>query len=103
MAGRIWAENGAHGGASSVSHSPLHWGRRMSDIATVHLVDDDEFFLTAMSRLLRAEDSRSTLSLPDWFLAQISADVRGCVVADLEHAGAAGLELQTRLARAAGA
>jgi FixJ family two-component response regulator len=71
----------------------------MRGVSTVHLVDDDPAFLTAMGRFLRAADFEvvpcdSALSL----LAQVSAQTRGCVVADLDMPAINGLDLQDRLA-----
>jgi FixJ family two-component response regulator len=71
----------------------------MRGASTVHLVDDDPAFLTAMSRFLRAADFEvlqcdSALSL----LAQVSVQTRGCVVADLDMPAINGLDLQDQLA-----
>lgn len=70
--------------------------------ARVYLVDDDEAFLSALSRLLRlkgfdvaAFESASAL------LAAIGKDARGCVVADLDMPGVSGFVLQQRLAASA--
>ena len=70
----------------------------MGSVATVHLVDDDAAFLAAMSRLLRAAGflvvaCESALDL----LSQVSAQTRGCVVADLDMPDVTGLELQPLL------
>jgi two-component system response regulator FixJ len=71
----------------------------MGGVGTVHLVDDDPAFLTAMSRFLRAADF---LVLPcdsaPNLLSQVSAKTRGCIVADLEMPGVSGLDLQSLLA-----
>ena len=71
----------------------------MGSLGTVHLVDDDPAFLAAMSRFLRSAgflvvacDSAADL------LSQVSAQTRGCVVADLDMPGVSGLELQALLA-----
>jgi FixJ family two-component response regulator len=71
----------------------------MGSVATVHLVDDDPAFLAAMSRFLRAAgffvvafDSAADL------LSRVSAETRGCVIADLDMPGVSGLELQSLLA-----
>jgi FixJ family two-component response regulator len=71
----------------------------MRGVSTVHLVDDDPAFLTAMSRFLRAADFEvlpcdSARSL----LAQVSAQTRGCIVADLDMPAVNGLDLQDQLA-----
>ena len=65
----------------------------------VHLVDDDASFLKAVARMLSASgftvkafDSAAAL------LAQITAESRGCVVADLRMPGVSGLGLQDALA-----
>jgi FixJ family two-component response regulator len=67
---------------------------------TVHIVDDDASFLTAISRLLRASGlAVRTFSSARDFLAQRGADAAGCVVADLQMPGMNGLDLQAALAR----
>ncbi len=66
----------------------------------VQIVDDDRSFLTATSRLLRASGFVvKTFSSASEFLAQLDADVPGCVVADLQMPGMNGLDLQSELAR----
>jgi FixJ family two-component response regulator len=72
--------------------------------AIVHLVDDDESFVTATSRLLKvAGYAVRAFSSPARFLAETTADTRGCVVADLDMPEIDGLELQARLASAGSA
>lgn len=68
--------------------------------ATVHVVDDDESFLRAVTRLLRAGgyEVRKFLSAAD-FLAEPLQDARGCVVSDLRMPGMSGLALQEAMAR----
>jgi FixJ family two-component response regulator len=67
--------------------------------ATVHLVDDDEGFLIATSRLLRASGfSTMTHSSAQEFLARRSADEPGCVVVDLRMPDVSGLDLQSAIA-----
>lgn len=70
----------------------------MGSLGTVYLVDDEPAFLAAMSRFLRASgffvvacDSAEDL------LSQVSAETRGCIVADLDMPGVGGLELQALL------
>ena len=68
---------------------------------TVHIVDDDVYFLAAVSRLLRASGlTVRTFSSADDFLATRDPDAPGCVVADLQMPGMNGLDLQSVLARA---
>ena len=66
---------------------------------TVHVVDDDESCLRAVSRLLGASgfQVRTHLSAND-FLAQWREDEPCCVVADLDMPEMNGLALQARLA-----
>ena len=69
----------------------------MSD-AKVYLVDDNESFLRALSRLLRLSgfqvvDCQSAVA----FLSQLGAATAGCVVADLRMPGMDGLALQAAL------
>ena len=67
--------------------------------STVHVVDDDESFLIAMSRLLRASGFVArTYSSAREFLAQRCGDEPGCVVVDLRMPDLGGLELQATLA-----
>lgn len=65
----------------------------------VHIVDDDESFLAATSRLLVVSgfNVQTFLSASE-FLAQCDNDARGCVVTDLQMPGLNGLDLQSALA-----
>lgn len=71
----------------------------MNESPRVHLVDDDESFLNALSRLLRLEglETRAFISATA-LLGSLGPASRGCVVADLEMPGMTGFELQERLA-----
>ena len=65
---------------------------------TVHVVDDDASFLSAISRLLRANGfAIKTYSSAREFLERRDADAPGCVLADLKMPGMNGLELQSEL------
>ena len=65
---------------------------------TVHVVDDDASFLSAISRLLRANGfAVKTYSSAREFLERRDADTPGCVLADLKMPGMNGLELQSEL------
>lgn len=61
----------------------------------VHVVDDDNSFRTAVSRLLRAAgyEVRAYSSAGD-FLLSWQADTPGCVVLDVRMPGPSGLDLQ---------
>jgi len=74
---------------------------QMRDIAPiVYVVDDDESFLTAISRLLRANGfTVRTYSSAHEFLAQRDPGTPGCVLADLRMPGMSGLDLQSALAQ----
>jgi FixJ family two-component response regulator len=65
---------------------------------TVFIVDDDESFLKSVSRLLRSAgyDVR-TFESATALLAQLSQEMTGCVLADLQMPGLSGLELQGAL------
>lgn len=63
--------------------------------ATIHLIDDDDSFLRAAARLLRASGYRVKVyaSASD-FLDEPLEERRGCVISDLQMPGITGLELQ---------
>lgn len=64
----------------------------------VFLVDDDESYLRSVDRLLRANGYRtSPFASARQFLAERPANVRGCVVADLEMPDIDGMSLQEKL------
>ena len=66
----------------------------------VHVVDDDASFLTAVSRLLRANGfSVKTYSSAQNFLVRRDANAPGCVLADLQMPQMSGLDLQSALAQ----
>lgn len=66
----------------------------------LHVVDDDPSFSAAVSRLLRVSGfTVKTFNSAAAFLSQLSADARGCVIADLRMPGLTGLELQDALAK----
>ena len=67
--------------------------------AIVHVVDDDESFRTALSRLLRAAgyEAREYASATQ-FLCNGAAGEPGCILLDVRMPGAGGLEMQEALA-----
>lgn len=68
----------------------------------IYVVDDDVSYLKATARLLRAAGYRvETFSSVAEFFERRTADVPGCVVADLAMPGLSGLDLQDALARSA--
>ncbi len=65
---------------------------------TIYIVDDDESFLVAISRMLRAAGfSVKTYQSGYEFLRHLDPDAPGCVLADLQMPGMSGLELQSAL------
>jgi len=69
---------------------------------TVFIVDDDASFLKSVSRLLRASGFEvRTFESSEAFLAQLTPELAGCVLADLRMPGIGGLELQAALAQSA--
>lgn len=68
---------------------------------TIHVVDDDESFLRAVARLIRASghEVRTYASAAD-LLGGCEVGDRGCVISDLRMPGMNGLEMQEALARA---
>ena len=69
-------------------------------VPIVHIVDDDASFLTAVSRLLRANGfAVKTYSSAHEFLTQRNSDAPGCVLADLRMPQMNGLDLQSALAQ----
>jgi len=69
-------------------------------VPIVHVVDDDASFLTAISRLLRANGfTVKTYSSAHKFLSHRDADAPGCVLADLQMPEMNGLDLQSALAQ----
>ena len=65
----------------------------------VYIVDDDASFLKAMARMLSASGfTVKTFDSAAAVLAQVTADSRGCVIADLQMPGVSGLALQDALA-----
>jgi len=71
----------------------------MSDVA-IFLVDDDEGFLTATSRMLKAAGFKiHAFGSATGLLGHVNDATRGCIVADLNMPEIDGLELQGRLTR----
>ena len=65
----------------------------------VHLVDDDASFLKAVGRMLSVSGfTVKTFDSAAALLAQVTAESRGCVIADLRMPGVSGLGLQDALA-----
>src|SRR5260370_3265389 len=66
----------------------------------VYVVDDDESFLTAISRLLRASGfAVKTFSSAQDFLTHRDENAPGCVLTDLRMPKMGGLDLQSALAQ----
>jgi FixJ family two-component response regulator len=71
---------------------------RMSEVAVIHIVDDDESVRTALDGLLRSVGlaSASHASAGE-FLAAKKPDVPGCLVLDVRLPGISGLDFQEQL------
>ena len=68
--------------------------------ATIFLIDDDASFLRSASRLLMAAGyAVEAFDSAKSFLAQLSAEMAGCVIVDLQMPGLSGSELQEALRR----
>jgi FixJ family two-component response regulator len=72
-----------------------------SDKGTVHIVDDDASFRTAIGRLLRASGyGVAAYETGIEALSRISNNERGCILLDLRMPGLSGIELQENLTKA---
>jgi FixJ family two-component response regulator len=72
----------------------------MNEPSVVHLIDDDDSFLRAMTRLLCAEGMTvRSFAAATSFLRWVSPLTRGCIVADLNMPDIGGLQLQAMLAQ----
>lgn len=76
-------------------------GMRSSDEAIVHVIDDDEAFRVAVSRMLGTAGYRvrTYASAGEYLIQPPSPGVAGCLLLDLRMPGPSGLELQQALAR----
>lgn len=71
-----------------------------SGSGTVFVIDDDASFLKSLTRLLCAVGYIvHPFQSPEEFLEQLSPDMSGCIVADLQMPGMDGLKLQQALAK----
>lgn len=71
----------------------------MNRAPLIHLVDDDEAFQTAVSRLLRAAGYEVRIYPSAWeFLLTPFDEAPGCVLLDLHLPGPSGLDLQDAIA-----
>ena len=69
-------------------------------LSTVYVIDDDDSFLRASARLLRASgySVKAFVSAGD-FLAEPLHGAHGCVISDLQMPGMSGLDLQEAMRR----
>src|SRR6266849_11203529 len=69
---------------------------------TIFLIDDDTSFLRSACRLLRAAGHKvQAFESAREFLAQLSPEMAGCVIVDLQMPGLNGLEMQEALGKTA--
>jgi FixJ family two-component response regulator len=69
---------------------------------TIHIIDDDGSFRTALARLVETFGFSATCyESGEEFLAHLPKSETGCILLDLRMPGLSGPELQERLARAA--
>jgi FixJ family two-component response regulator len=68
-------------------------------VTTVHVVDDDDSFRVAVTRLLRAagHDVRAYASAGDFLISYWNDDAPGCLLLDVDLPGPSGLDLQAAL------
>ncbi len=73
----------------------------MSEESIVHVIDDDEAFRVAVSRLLDSAgyQVRTYASAGEYLIEPPSPDMAGCLVLDLRLPGPSGLDLQQALTR----
>jgi FixJ family two-component response regulator len=70
----------------------------ITDVLTVHIIDDDESVRKGLSRLMRSVGIRSqTYDGSECFLSQDYKNSSGCILIDLTMPGMNGLELAARL------
>ena len=82
-----------------VIESKSDLAQTMQRAPVIHVVDDDELFQAAISRLLRATGYRvrTYANAGDFLLAHFD-DAPGCILLDVRMPGPSGLELQAALA-----
>src|SRR5580692_7109338 len=69
-----------------------------AQVPTIYILDDDASFLKSATRLLRASGYPvEAFGSAQVFLNQLTPEICGCVVTDLEMPGLNGLELQAAL------
>ena len=62
---------------------------------TIHIVDDDKSFRTAVGRLIEASGFRiASYESGEEILARLPGSESGCILLDLQMPGLSGLELQ---------
>ena len=100
--GKISADNRDDGGAVFRFVLPLVRNSLSDMEPSIHIVDDDRSFRTALGRIVETSGyPASCYNSGEEFLARLPKSEAGCILLDLRMPGLSGTELQDRLGQAA--